>query len=136
MRTVRLLVRVVYPASLAMVALACLVPKLPEAPVDIAYLDKIEHCLAFLVVGALGTSFFSRSGARRLGAAAASIAVGMALGIAIEIVQPYVGRSRELVDGLADLVGLLVGSAILLAATRAWRRARPNRAPRSDLGES
>ena len=40
----------------------------------------------------------------------------------IEIVQPYVGRGRELADWLADLAGVGLGTLAGLGLGRAWRR--------------
>ena len=108
---------------MAGIVLASLLPTLPQAPVDIEYMDKIEHGLAYAVAGTLGSFFFRKpDGEGRPGAAIRSVAFGMALGVAIELVQPFVGRSRELADGLADLAGLVVGAGIFLAVTKPRRR--------------
>lgn len=44
----------------------------------------------------------------------------VAMGIAIEFIQPYTGRDFELGDMLADLAGVLAGwgTALLLAGVR------------------
>lgn len=80
--------------------------------------DKSGHFLAYtafsfslffafssLPEGETGVKVLSRNGRSYL----LSLVIGMALGIFVEIVQPYVGRSRELADALADLLGILLG---------------------------
>ena len=47
-----------------------------------------------------------------------------AYGGAIEIVQPFVGRGRELADWLADLAGVGLGTLAGMGLGRAWRRGR------------
>ena len=42
----------------------------------------------------------------------------MELGLGIELVQPYVGRSREWIDVVADLAGLLAGTGLGLMLRR------------------
>ncbi len=46
-----------------------------------------------------------------------------AFGAAIEIVQPYVGRSRELADLLADMAGIAIGMVAGLVIRR-WSENR------------
>jgi VanZ family protein len=49
------------------------------------------------------------------------IPAALLYGAGIEIIQPYVNRSRDLADFLADGVGILAGSALGLAIF--WFRA-------------
>jgi len=115
-----------YPLCAAAVSWLSLIPQPPKVPIDIDCIDKIEHGIAYLALGFLGSLFFERLGQPRLRAAAISLIVGLILGVAIELIQPLVGRSRELADALVDLAGLLAGSALyLLAASRWGRQARP-----------
>jgi len=44
------------------------------------------------------------------------------LGFSIELIQPYVGRSREWMDVVADCVGLIVGTALGLMIRRFLKR--------------
>lgn len=48
----------------------------------------------------------------------------IAMGIAIEFIQPYTGRQFELADMAADALGVLLGWAVALAALRVGVRAR------------
>jgi VanZ family protein len=45
-----------------------------------------------------------------------------AYGGAIELVQPMVGRGRELADWLADLAGIGLGALVGVALRRVWQR--------------
>lgn len=47
-----------------------------------------------------------------------------AFGAAIEIIQPYVGRSRELADLFADMAGVVCGMALGLLVQRLFPRPR------------
>lgn len=42
----------------------------------------------------------------------------IAMGIAIEFIQPYTGRNFELADMAADALGVLLGWAVAVAALR------------------
>ena len=44
------------------------------------------------------------------------------LGFSIELIQPYVGRSREWMDVVADCIGLIVGTALGLMIRRFLKR--------------
>ena len=44
------------------------------------------------------------------------------LGFSIELIQPYVGRSQEWMDVVADCVGLIVGTGIGLMIRRFLKR--------------
>lgn len=87
--------------------------------------DKSGHFLAY---GAFGFSLFfafvrlpSESSKRDSGGMhfrtgytrgfVFSYITGMCLGILVEIIQPYFGRSREFADGVADFFGLVIGTA-------------------------
>ncbi len=75
--------------------------------------DKFYHVFAFLVL------------AFPLGMAQPRWSPGLfllfsAFGAAIELIQPYVGRSREMADLVADMAGILVGLVLGWGAARAW----------------
>jgi VanZ family protein len=87
----------------------------PVAGTAVPGSDKLHHYLAFLAL-ALPLSFARP----RL---ALWIAVGVvAYGGAIELIQPLVGRGRELADFLADAAGAVSGAALGVALH--WLRRR------------
>jgi VanZ family protein len=69
--------------------------------------DKVQHVVAFLVLGALGAFGWGRS---RLPAILSGLA---ALGAGLEVAQAtsLIGRDGDVMDWLADLLGLLLGLA-------------------------
>lgn len=67
--------------------------------------DKSLHFLAFAVL----VLPLTLAGPRHLFWAAPA---ALAYGALIEVVQPYVGRSRELADLMADGLGILVGAVV------------------------
>jgi len=52
------------------------------------------------------------------------IPAALLFGAGIEIIQPFVNRSRDFADFLADGVGVLAGSALGLAVFLLWARAK------------
>ncbi|MBO4388722.1 MAG: VanZ family protein [Spirochaetales bacterium] len=74
--------------------------------------DKLGHFLAYIAVGFfLQMCFFSS--ARPLWVRILlPLVLGSALGAAIELVQPFTGRSREWLDFVMDASGALLGALI------------------------
>lgn len=83
--------------------------------------DKAGHFAAYIVLGFFTLRAINRRGVFPVVLAIASCA---ALGGLIEIIQPLVGRNRELADFLVDLGGAAVGAAIAAVAAVLSRRAR------------
>lgn len=86
-------------------------PRLPGEPSD-----KVQHIVAFLTLGLLGSRAYPRT-------AQARILAGLALfGALIEIIQsiPALHRDSDVTDWVADIAA--TGVALLLV--RAWRRWR------------
>ncbi len=98
---------------LTAVGIATLMPPgaLPSAPGT----DKMQHFTAFAGVSLVITLI-------RPGWAWAIMLVLIAYGGLIELVQPYVGRTRELADFVADTLGTVAGSVTALAMV--WLAAR------------
>lgn len=98
---------------LTAVGIATLMPpgSLPAAPGT----DKMQHFTAFAAVSLVITLI-------RPGWAWAIMLVLIAYGGLIELVQPYVGRARELADFVADTLGAVAGSVTALALV--WLSAR------------
>jgi len=94
--------------ALILVAVSLPGSSLPDAP-GIPGLDKMVHCILFLML-AVGVQLdFNPTGARQLLLAAA---LALAFSALTEAIQLFVdGRSSELVDMIADMAGFLVGLA-------------------------
>lgn len=128
-RAVRRLIHVfpwVSRAVLVLVALLILVLSLaPRALFHAQDLlnDKLQHLVAYLLLG-----MCAMLASQRRGPASLLLAVGFctALGGLIEILQPFVGRSRDVADLVSDLVGAVVGAAAIALASR-WMRSRKRR---------
>ena len=76
--------------------------------------DKLHHLLGFAALVLPGIALMPRW-------TLAFLAFGLGLGALIELIQPSVGRARELADFIADALGLGLGAAagLTLAALSA-----------------
>jgi VanZ family protein len=126
MRPASIVIRSVYPLCLVSVTALSLVPRPPRIDIDIAYLDKIEHAIAYIALGFLGHAFFSDQGKPGVAAPFLSVGIGLAVGVAIEFIQPFAGRNFELADMAVDLGGLCVG-ALSACIIKPSARLRPPR---------
>jgi VanZ family protein len=99
----------------AAVAALTLLPasSLPGAPGG----DKLHHLLAFGSIAFVGVLAWPRRWLRVVG-------VVVLYGGAIELIQPYVGRSGEWGDWIADALGAILGGAAALLLLRALRGVR------------
>jgi VanZ family protein len=88
---------------------------LPPGPI---FMDKIEHFLSYVVLGACAMLSLNR---KRLPGYFFVIAICSLYGGVIEIVQPLVGRTRDIWDFTADLAGSALGAAIVLLLARGKR---------------
>ena len=78
-------------------------------------LDKVAHFVLYGVLGALAASAWIRSGRTR-GMAAALLLAAMLTGAADEMNQRRVeGRTSDIADWLADVVGISVGFGTMAA---------------------
>ena len=50
-----------------------------------------------------------------------TLAAGAVLSLAVELVQPFVGRSFDLSDLLLNIIGTLLGAAVYMVLRRAWQ---------------
>ena len=71
--------------------------------------DKAGHFAAYTVLAFFALRVFPRRGLRELVLVVGACA---ALGGAIEIIQPYVGRHKDIFDFLVDLGGALAGAVV------------------------
>jgi VanZ family protein len=91
----------------------------PEALLGrLSVYDKVGHLAAYLALGFLAVRAVDRPGAFAL---VLTVAFCSALGGLIEIIQPLVGRRRELGDFLVDLGGAAIGAAAAFAINRMSR---------------
>ena len=76
--------------------------------------DKLHHLMGFAALMLPVTSLYPRWTLPML-------ALALGFGGAIELIQPYVGRSRELADWGADSAGAVLGTALGLMLARLFR---------------
>jgi VanZ family protein len=116
----RLLLRVVWVLAITAVIVGSLIP--PGSPplqaLGLLQLsDKAIHGIAYAIL-----AFLPAIHERRELAIAAALGA-MAMGIAIEFIQPSWGRDYEVGDMVADGIGICIGFATaLLARTAVWMR--------------
>ena len=105
-QAVRRLLRIAFYAAGALVAAVSLVPGTTLPPTSIG--DKVEHVLAYAVLGLLGAASSER-GIKR-------VILGLAaFGLAIELLQTFSpGRSPDLLDLVADIAGATVGCVLAI----------------------
>lgn len=84
---------------------------------DVLLSDKQLHAIAFAL---LILPLACTDG----GVALRFLPAGLAFGGAIELLQPYVGRTADWLDLLADGVGLCIGLMLGAALRLAWHRVR------------
>lgn len=98
------------------------VPEMPELE-DVPLIDKWVH---FVMYGGFLIALWAdwvRNGKRpRFLESFLSLVWGCILGGLIEIIQPYVGRSGDVWDFVADAIGCVLGFLIGLAAVRLFPR--------------
>ena len=107
-------------AVLATVALGLSVSWLTLTPqdlpkVDTLPVDKLAHVAAF-------AALILPSAILRPRFLWWTFPLAALLGFSIELIQPYVGRSQEWMDVVADCVGLLVGTGLGLVIRRFLKR--------------
>ena len=112
----------------AVIAYLTLTPPRPEA-LDGLLSDKAYHAIAFAALIFPGALLHLRSLIWLIPAA-------FVFGAAIELVQPLVGRSAEVADFVADIVGMACGLALGLIV-RMWRiKSLNGRKARTQLARS
>lgn len=85
---------------------------LEKVDVGVATSDKTQHALTFGTLTLLAAAAYPH---KRLWMEAIALA---GFGALIEIVQPYFGRGRELLDWFADLAGIAIALLIVWIARR------------------
>lgn len=100
-------------AWMAAVAAVSLAPVRGPALEFVFGADKWAHVLFYAVLGWLGARAARRSGAPLMAAWAIAVSIAMLYGAGMEWLQGRVGRNASLADGIADLVGAVIGASIL-----------------------
>jgi VanZ family protein len=105
-RTVRRLLRIAFYAAAALVTALSLAPSATLPPTSIG--DKVEHVIAYAVLGLLGAASSERGVMR--------VIVGLAVfGAAIEMLQTFSpGRAPDPLDLVADIAGAGLGCGLAL----------------------
>lgn len=111
---VQTLLRLAFVALVVVVFVACMIP-IPDALTVFSWQDKVEHVASFLGLTMLGVCGWPQRASR--------VAIGLvAYGGLIELAQTLTSwRSGDVLDWLADGLGVLLG----LALVKAFRRPRP-----------
>ena len=117
--------RVLVFAVAAAILLLSLLPRPPMSFGGLRWSDKIGHLLAYFLWG--GLLYLALPGrpadlpVRRL---FLTVLIGIGFGGLIELLQPFTGRSRELLDLLSDALGAGGGAVTAYALCRARSAAR------------
>jgi VanZ family protein len=111
---VRTFLRVLFWCAIA----ATLYTTLRHISVAVPGSDKTHHAVTFGALTALAIAAYSRSRLIPLGVALSGF------GAAIELIQPYFERSRDVWDWVADNVGIIIVLAVvvLVRAAQAKRQ--------------
>jgi VanZ family protein len=107
MRVVRVLLWVLCAAYWVALFTLTHLPRVPKA-ISSSLGDKAAHFLAYSVLAGVLYLAIWASKSRRGRPAALVIAITFAYGALDELTQPFVGRSCDFVDWLADAAGVLV----------------------------
>lgn len=108
-------------AWLAVAAWMALTVILSTFPVDgiqpsVPNADKLGHAAVYGVLAFLYARAWRRHGSSQSAAVERTMAMVLAFGAVMEIIQGYVGRDQSFADWMADGVGALVG----IAFWKAW----------------
>lgn len=114
--------RTLFAVILLLILFLSLLPKPLPVLRELNLSDKIEHFIAYAVLGACAMLSVRRASPLTL---ALTVACCSLYGGIIEIIQPAVGRSMELGDFLVDLGGSALGAGVtILVRLYIMRRSR------------
>lgn len=71
--------------------------------------DKVAHCFAYICLSFIFSFFLKTFDKSTKFVFIFSFLFCLALGFSIELLQPHFGRSREMLDFVADFLGTLLG---------------------------
>ena len=96
------------------ILILCLMPRSVEPQpswlIQIPHFDKIVHWSLYAILSFL--MYLSKQEKQKIVFFIINILFAFVLGGSIELIQPYVGRSKELMDLIADMVGSICGIPI------------------------
>ncbi|MEE9294202.1 MAG: VanZ family protein [Phycisphaerae bacterium] len=82
--------------------------------VRVSYIDKVAHVTGYALLGLLGGAYAQRAGVKRGKAWYAKWLLVYALYAAVdELTQPYVNRSANLSDWVADVIGVVIAFVVV-----------------------
>jgi len=95
-------------------------PQAAPPPIGLS-IDKLVHLVAFTGLAWLMAAVASHhTGRLTLRAAGAIFLIAITYGAIDELTQPYVGRSCDLLDWLADALGAIIGLSVFATCQR-WK---------------
>ena len=107
-------------ALLSAVAAAILVLSLiPDPPIELGWLanaDKVQHWVAYLVLGFLVYLTIQHGEKRRLAIVGLSVALCTIYGGLIEVLQTFTGRSADAIDFFVNMFGASAGAVASLGS--------------------
>ncbi|RZM08825.1 MAG: hypothetical protein EOP68_10780 [Sphingomonas sp.] len=119
-------------AALLYAIAICVLSLIPGHDVPIEQVsDKYRHGMAYGVFAlVLGCSFLNL----RWWTVPLAFVVAVTVGIGMEFVQPYFGRSRDPYDALANAIGAAIGCVVLIGLASVYLRLRRTERIRSFSG--
>jgi VanZ family protein len=108
------------PLLAGAIAVLSFLPHVPNPTPQLVSADKIAHVGVYLLLGLSAGTAVGRGWRRRL----AAFLLCAAYGGLIELVQPAVGRSADLHDWAADVIGGALGLLGTVWLGRTWAQAR------------
>lgn len=114
-----LMFRILTAVYVCTVALLSILPRPPGEFLPSS--DKTKHFIAYGLMAVF--VMLSLSNDRSLGRRAViAVVAANALGIVIELLQPFTGRSRDAMDVVANFVGSVLGTIVVSTAILLLRR--------------
>jgi len=107
---------IIFWVLLVSVTILSLVPSPPQIKNPFRGMDKVEHALAYASLG-----FFRCLGRLELDKKRPILRVVIFLGIfggLIEVAQIYTGRTPEMADLAADIIGAIIGATVAFFVTK------------------
>ncbi len=112
-RNIRMTVLIIIAMSILILSL---IPETPDL-IETKNIDKLEHYIAYLILGFLLFINISEEGKNRYISGIVTVTLCVIYGAIIEFLQQYTGRSPEVLDLVSDFAGSLSGTVTALFTT-------------------